>query len=228
MTSSADAECLLLRSHSVRTCAVATAVVSALLTGSVRASPPPITVKVATLNTKLGGESPWNPSEQIAALAAEQPDVVLLQEALYLQLDQYRNGISAALHDGGWSGSYARHCERGAAPTCDKYGAESVMVLTRLPIVDSDARLIWARDRTWAARGVVRVAVRAADGVVQIVSCHLPAGTTATRARLHWVAEFSQWAARLQQPQIVGGDFNDAPASRPVAAMKAVYADAWR
>src|SRR5438874_1868787 len=135
MTSSADAECLLLRSHSVRTCAVATAVVSALLTGSVRASPPPITVKVATLNTKLGGESPWNPSEQVA--------------------------------------------------------------------------------------------VRVADGVVQIVSCHLPAGPIATRARLHWVAEFSKWAAGLQQPQIVGGDFNDTPASRPVAAMKAGYADAW-
>src|SRR2546425_31846 len=139
MTSSADAECLLLRSYGVRTCAVATAVVSALLTGSVRASPPPITVKVATLNTKLRGESPWNPSEQIS----------------------------------------------------------------------------------------VRAAVRVADGVVQIVSCPLPAGTIATRARLHWVAEFSKWAAGLQQPQIVGGDFNDTPASRPVAAMKAGYADAW-
>src|SRR5437763_17187990 len=141
MTSSADAECLLLRSHSVRTCAVATDVVSALQTGSVRASPPPITVKVATLNTKLGGESPWNPSEQIAVLAAEQPDVVLLQEALYLQLDQYRNGIGAALHDGAWSGSYARHCERGAAAPCDTCGAGSVVVLSRRPVAGRDAGL---------------------------------------------------------------------------------------
>src|SRR5438128_12092501 len=111
----------------VRTCAVAVIVAVGLWTSSVWAAPTAVTakVRVVTLNTKRGGESPWNPSEQIAALAAEQPDVVLLQEALYLQLDQYRNGISAALHDGGgWSGSYARHCERGAALTCDKYGAE--------------------------------------------------------------------------------------------------------
>src|SRR5437870_12675058 len=104
-------------------------VATGLWTSTVWAVAPAVTVevKVVTLNTKRGGESPWNPSEQIAALAAEQPDVVMLQEALYLQLDQYRTGLSAAAHNGNWSGSYARHCERGAPPACEKYGAESVM-----------------------------------------------------------------------------------------------------
>jgi endonuclease/exonuclease/phosphatase family metal-dependent hydrolase len=186
------------------------------------------TVTVVTLNTKLGGESPWSPSQQIDAIVSAQPDIVMLQEALYLQLDQYTSGIRRALGTAAWSGRYARHCERGVAPTCDKYGAESVMLLTRLPIVESDARLIWAGDGTWLARGVVRVGVRLPNGrVVQAFACHLPAGQKAASARERWVHDFKREALRLPQPQIVGGDFNDSPTSRALGEMKTSYIDAW-
>ena len=53
-------------------------------------------LEVITLNTKLGGESPWNPSEQIRVIAAERPDIVMLQEVVCLQFDQYRSGIGRA------------------------------------------------------------------------------------------------------------------------------------
>ena len=56
----------------------------------------PTALQVITLKTKLGGESPWNPSEQIRVIAAERPDIVMLQEVVYLQFDQYRSGIGRA------------------------------------------------------------------------------------------------------------------------------------
>src|SRR3954451_16884113 len=94
--------------------------IGAALTSGVRGEPTTAaTLPVLTFNTKLGGESPYNPSEQIAAIAAARPDIVLLQEALYLQLDQYRNGIARALGDDGWSGRYARHCKHGTMRACD-------------------------------------------------------------------------------------------------------------
>jgi endonuclease/exonuclease/phosphatase family metal-dependent hydrolase len=187
------------------------------------------TIRVLTFNTKLGGESPWSPSEQIAAIAGARPDVVMLQEALYLQLDQYTKGIATALRDPNWSGKYARHCKHATARQCDTYGAESVMLLTRLPIVDSEARLIWAADDAWMARGVVRAAIKVGDRVVlQAFSCHLPASGKEARSRTVWVAGFRRWAATLPEPQIVGGDFNDVPASQAIAAIRRSYVDAWR
>jgi endonuclease/exonuclease/phosphatase family metal-dependent hydrolase len=189
---------------------------------------PAATITVLTLNTKLGGESPWSPSQQIAAIAAAQPDIVMLQEALYLQLDQYTRGIQSAMRTASWSGRYARHCQRGVAPACEKYGAESVMLLTRLPIVDSDAQLIWAGDDTWKARGIMRVGVRLPNGrVVQAFACHLPAGPKASSARERWVHDFKRRALALPEPQIVGGDFNDSPTSHAVGEMKTSYIDAW-
>jgi endonuclease/exonuclease/phosphatase family metal-dependent hydrolase len=204
-------------------------VVGAALTSGVRAEPVTATVKVLTFNTKLGGESPYNPSEQIAAIAAARPDVVLLQEMLYLQLDQYRSGIARALNDDRWTGRFARHCKRGTARACETLGAESVMLLTRLPIVDSEARLLPGRDTAWAARGVLRAAIRVTDRtVLEMFAVHLPAGANGSRARLAWVGGFTRWAAAQPQPQIVGGDFNDVPAARSMAALRRHYVDAWR
>lgn len=219
----------MLEYHSMtRPLALAALILGVIARATALPPPPPTTITVLTLNTKLGGESPWSPSQQIAAIAAAQPDIVMLQEALYLQLDQYTSGIDGAMRTGSWSGRYARHCQHGVASTCQKYGAESVMLLTRLPIVDSDARLIWAGDDTWQARGILRVGVRLPNGrVVQAFVCHLPAGPKAASARERWVHDFKRWGLRLPQPQIVGGDFNDSPTSRALGEMKASYIDAW-
>ena len=186
---------------------------------------PPV-LKVITLNTKLGGESPWNPSEQIRVIGAERPDIVMLQEVVYLQFDQYRTGIGRAA-GGRWSGRYARHCEAGTPPRCDKYGAESVVVLTRFPMEAADTQLIWARDTAWRARAVARIRLRLPGGAtVDAFSCHLPFGSeTAERSR--WVAAFKRSTASLARPEIVAGDFNDEPSSAPIVAMKAGYVDAW-
>jgi endonuclease/exonuclease/phosphatase family metal-dependent hydrolase len=222
-------ECRLLDYHRMaRPLALAALILGVIPRATALPPAPAGTITVLTLNTKLGGESPWSPTQQIAAIAAAQPDIVMLQEPLYLQLDQYTSGIADAMRIRSWSGRYARHCRRGVAPTCRTYGAESVMLLTRLPIVDSDARLIWAGDDTWEARGMVRVAVRLPNGrVVQAFACHLPAGPTAGSARERWVRDFKRWGLTLPQPQIVGGDFNDSPTSRALGEMKTSFIDAW-
>ena len=38
-------------------------------------------LKVLTLNTNHGGQAPWSVANQVAAIVAEVPDVVFLQEA---------------------------------------------------------------------------------------------------------------------------------------------------
>jgi len=133
-------------------------------------------LEVITLNTKLGGESPWNPSEQIRVIAAERPDIVMLQEVVYLQFDEYRSGIGQAAR-GRWSDRYARHCEAGTPPRCDTYGAERVVVLTRFPVESADSQLIWARDTAWRARSRAYVfACRAARPSTRFhVTCRLAA-----------------------------------------------------
>jgi endonuclease/exonuclease/phosphatase family metal-dependent hydrolase len=181
-----------------------------------------------TLNTRHGGEPPWSAQAQIAEIVAEAPDVVLLQEASYKQLKQYVNGINDGLQTRAWHGELSRHCRAGTPNRCTRLGDESVMVLSRLKFESSDRGLIWAPDDAWVARAVVRAAVRAEDGtIVQVFSCHLPAGDNSERARRLWVEQFVPWASRFGGPRIVGGDFNAAPGSAAVALMKRDYVDAW-
>src|SRR5215211_7351748 len=119
-----------------------------------------VALTVVTLNTKAGGEPPWNVDEQIAAIAAERPDIVFLQEAAVQQFDRYRRGLNERLHTDAWHGALARHCRRGRAPACAEYTDEAVMVLTRLASDETEARLIWAPGDYWQARGIARLALR--------------------------------------------------------------------
>ena len=73
-----------------------------------------------TFNTKHGGEPPWNTAAQIAEIVAENPDVVLLQEANSSQLEEYVNGINRGLHTTAWRGESAYHCDAGQAPDCSR------------------------------------------------------------------------------------------------------------
>ena len=182
-----------------------------------------------TLNTKHGGQAPWRTTDQIDEIVAERPDVVLLQEADMSQLDEYVNGINKGLQSTAWHGEYARHCRKGTAPDCSSPTGEAVMILSRLPFTDVEKRLIWAGDEYFVARGVLRVTVRLDSGAaVQVFACHLPASEQAGDARLRWLDDFLPWARSAAGPRLVGGDFNDDPASSPITALRRAYIDAWR
>ena len=66
-------------------------------------------LKVLTLNTNHGGQAPWSVANQVAAIVAQAPDVVFLQEAAVSQLDEYVSGINAGLSTTAWHGAAARH-----------------------------------------------------------------------------------------------------------------------
>jgi endonuclease/exonuclease/phosphatase (EEP) superfamily protein YafD len=185
-------------------------------------------LKVLTLNTSHGGQAPFSVDDQIAAIAAESPDVVLLQEAHRAQLDLYVKRLNDALGTTAWHGAAAQHCVAGDSERCTSYTEESVMVLSRAPFDETESRLVWARDAYFAARAVLRAALRLDNGtVVQLFGCHLPPLSNATDQRNAWVAEFRRWTDPMSGPRIAGGDFNDSPASSPIAAMTERYADAW-
>ena len=183
---------------------------------------------VVTLNTNHGAQAPWSVADQVAAIVTASPDVVLLQEAHRGQLDQYVAAVNAGLGSTAWHGVAAKHCVAGSAPLCTAPTEESVMVLSRLPFVETESRLIWARDDYFVARAALRAAVRLDDGsVVQVFGVHLPPLADAAAARASWVADFLRWADTRRGPTIVGGDFNDVPLSPPIAAMSQRYVDAW-
>jgi len=181
-----------------------------------------------TLNTKHGGQAPWNTAAQIAEIVAEHPDVVLLQEANSSQLEEYVNGINKGLNSTAWRGEYAYHCDTGHQPECSSRTDEAVMILTRFPIADVERRLIWAEDQYFVARGVLRVELQLEDGSsVQVFAAHLPASSEAGTARTTWVNAFLPWARSFGGPTLLGGDFNDDASSPAVAAIRREYVDAW-
>ena len=115
------------------------------------------TVTVMTYNTKHGGQktSPATTDGQIATIVAQNPDVVVLQEADMSQLSYYVNRLNAGLGTTAWHGAYARHCQAGAAPSCTSYSTETVMILTRLVTKATDSILVWAKDDYHVARATL-------------------------------------------------------------------------
>ena len=83
-------------------------------------------VKVMTYNTHHGGwgTTPSTTDRQLDAIAAQDPDVVVLQEAYSYQLTYYVNGLNSRLGTDAWHGTYARTCKAGSEPTCTRASAQ--------------------------------------------------------------------------------------------------------
>ena len=206
----------------------ASLVLPALLAGSPAVAATPI--KVMTYNTHHGGTatSPATTDSQLDTIAAQNPDVVVLQEAYSSQLAYYVNGLNARMNTTAWHGSANKTCKQGVEPTCTTYSSESVMILTRLETVAVTPRLIWAKDDYHVARATLRMAVELADGTqVNVFAAHLPALVAYASARVTWVNTFKTWAAGFDGPKVVGGDFNERPTEPAVISMTQLYNDAW-
>jgi endonuclease/exonuclease/phosphatase family metal-dependent hydrolase len=187
-------------------------------------------IKVMTYNTHHGGlaTTPATTDDQLDTIAAQNPDVVVLQEPYVSQLSYYVNGLNSRLGTNAWHGTSARHCDAGTQPTCTSYESETVMVLTRLTTLAVNSTLIWAKDDYHVARATIRMSVALADGTpVNVFVCHLPALSNAQTARVTYVAAFQTWAQSFAGPKLVGGDFNDSPGTAPIVAMTQQYSDAW-
>jgi endonuclease/exonuclease/phosphatase family metal-dependent hydrolase len=191
---------------------------------AIPASAATLAIKVLTYNTGNGNV----PSAQLDTMAAQNPDVVVLQEAGDYQLATYVDGMNKRLATTAWHGAYARHCQTGTQPTCTSYTSETVMILTRLRTVSTDKVLIWASDSYHIARGAVHMTVALSDGTqVNVFGCHLPALLAGRTARVAYVSALQAWAQKFASPRLVGGDFNDSPGTSPIVAMTQQYYDAW-
>ena len=187
-------------------------------------------IKVMTYNTHHGGtaSSPDSTDDQIDLIAAENPDVVVLQEISASKLTYYVNGLNARMNTTAWHASHARHCNAGTEPNCTTYGGEGVAVVTRLKTAAVTPRLIWAKDDYSVARAALRMSVVLADGSeVNVFACHLPALVAWRPSRVTYVNTFTAWAKSFNGPKLAGGDFNDRPESTPIIAMTQQFADAW-
>jgi endonuclease/exonuclease/phosphatase family metal-dependent hydrolase len=186
-------------------------------------------IRVMTYNTNNGTQA----DGQLDTIAAQNPDLVVLQEASYTQLVYYVAGLNARLGTSAWHGAYARHCKAGSEPTCTTVYDGSIMILTRLSTLATDSILVWAADDYVVARAALHMEVGLADGTpVNIFVCHLPAVvggsfSGAETARGKYFGLFQAWAETFGGQQLVGGDFNTHPDSTTFASMSAKFADAW-
>jgi endonuclease/exonuclease/phosphatase family metal-dependent hydrolase len=216
-----------LRSLALGALLVSTLSIGSPATASAQATQP---IKVMTYNTHHGGtaQSPASTDSQLDTIAAENPDVVILQEAYSTQLDYYVKGLNARRNTTAWHGAYNRTCSKGTEPNCTSYTSESVMILTRLETVATTPRLIWAKDSYHVARATLRMSVATADGTeVNVFAAHLPALVSYASARVTWVNTFKTWAATFAGPKVVGGDFNERPTEQAVISMTQVFNDGW-
>lgn len=188
------------------------------------------TVKVMTFNTHHGGTKTTPPTTdgEIDTIAAENPDVVVMQEAYASQLSYYVDGLNARQGTSAWHGIAAKHCKSGTQPTCTSQPGESTMIVTKLKTISSDTTLIWANDDYWVARASAHMTVAAADGTTfNVFVCHTPAMSNYAASRAKYVSAFLTWADTFAGPRFVGGDFNEGPTNASIVAMKTQFADAW-
>jgi endonuclease/exonuclease/phosphatase family metal-dependent hydrolase len=213
-----------------RLIAIAVRVLSIALPLGIAVPAAAATVKVMTYNTHHGGTKTTPPTTdgQLDAIAAQNPDVVVLQEASASQLSYYVGGLNARLGTSAWHGASAKHCKSGTQPTCTSLPGESVMILTRLTTLATDSTLIWAADDFWVARATIHMRVALADGTeLNVFVCHTPAMSGYSASRVKYVSAFQTWAQNFPGAQFVGGDFNDWPNATSITDMRQVYADAW-
>jgi endonuclease/exonuclease/phosphatase family metal-dependent hydrolase len=186
------------------------------------------TIKVMTYNTYHGGTRTGTTDGQLDTIAAQNPDVVVLQETQKSQLSYYVNGLNARMGTTKWHGAYGDNCYKGTKPTCTQYRGEGSMILTRLTTLSTQVALMWASDDYLVARASVRMLVQTSDGTqANVFVCHLPALSDAGTSRVTYVNEFVSWAASFGGIRLVGGDFNAHPGNTPIVMMEQHYTEAW-
>ena len=184
-------------------------------------------IRVMTYNNKHGSTSTIVNS-QLDTIAAQNPDVVVLQEGYSTQVNTYADGLNARMNTTAWHGSFTKHCKSGTEPNCTTYSSEGVMVLTRLKTTAVTPRLIWAKDDYFAARATLRMGVALADGTeVNVFACHLPALIAWRASRMTYVNTITTWAQSFSGPKFLGGDFNEVPSQTPILTMTQQFSDAW-
>lgn len=201
------------------------------------------TVTVMTYNTKHGGGTGYATVDQLTQVIANQsprPSVVVLQEVdSYSLVPSFVSRLNSLYNVTTWAGRYARHCNMKSGTTCTSKLSQSVVVLSLLPVLDSEERyFLYAEDYFGGGRAALRVDVQLPDAtVVHVFSIHLqpngpsPAYNNRQSSRLSSVADLKTWARNFTSPKLVGGDFNASPTASEISntttGMAQDFNDTW-
>jgi endonuclease/exonuclease/phosphatase family metal-dependent hydrolase len=107
------------------------------------------------------------------------------------------------------------------------------MILSSLPVVSTDTKMLPYADCWHSARGAVHAAIDVNGVTAQVYGVHLQTGscTDTQTGRLSAVAALESWASRSASPHIVAGDFNAVTGSPEIsdttAGMASMFADTW-
>lgn len=188
-------------------------------------------LRVMTWNIAHGD----NPDAQANFIAAQEPDVLILQEVnaggqhlTYKALLDQKTGKT-------WNVTYKESCDRhddhdpnAPNPVCVHLDGDGVAILSTLALQDTPSdTLLWGRDDWTDARRALRVKVRVGTQDVQVFGTHLAAGAAYESVRINQMNALKDWMDDFTGPRILGGDLNAVPGSAPMQILSAGYVDAW-
>jgi endonuclease/exonuclease/phosphatase family metal-dependent hydrolase len=165
----------------------------------------------------------FDPLAQAKFIAAQNPDVVALQEVQTWEEDQparYERMLEDITGDD-W--------KRQWAPVVNRAGTEGNLILTRLSVVSSSAFQMHATgdwDALYSNRSAARMTVSVGGVNVHVFSTHLDYYSTTHRTAQ--LQDLMAWTAQYGARRIVAGDFNSTPGTYWITTMLGDYNDTWR
>lgn len=217
--------------HAIGVSAVGAAVPPPPAPSPAPAPPPPPSAgsggsfRMMTWNVHHGKDTSnrLNVPAQAQHIAAQNPDVVVLQEVQTWDQDQPRMFESELERLTGvdWF--------RVWAPVQPSQWTEGNLVLTRLPVVSSTTHQMHATG-DWSAllsnRSVAQATVTVGGLPVHVFSTHLDYGNTTFRTVQ--LLELMFWLQKFSGRSVVGGDFNSTPDTYWITTMLGDFLDTWR
>lgn len=182
-------------------------------------------LRVVTWNIHHGKSKSgaYSLTAQAQLLAAQNPDVVALQEVQTWDEDQPARleQLLEQLTGVPWTRQWA--------PVVDTARTEGNVVLTRLPVVSASSRQMHATG-DWTAlysnRSAARLTVSIGGADVHLFSTHLDYYNTAHRTAQ--LQDLMAWTEQFGARRIVAGDFNSSPGQSWITTMLSEYADTWQ
>jgi endonuclease/exonuclease/phosphatase family metal-dependent hydrolase len=184
---------------------------------------PPHLLTLITYNVQHGTD----PGRQMDLIAAQRPRpaIVVLQEAHAHQESTYRVGLNVRYRVASFATRLFPHCREWNGTRCTEFGDEGVLILSMLPVLEWEGRVLPRADRFWPGRGAGRAKIRVTEQIsVNVIGAHLPTDAAARRGAMD---DLQAWAASATPPVFLGGDLNAVPGSPEIDALGSGYTDIW-
>ncbi len=184
------------------------------------------TIKVMSYNihSGIGRDRVYHLDRIIEVLAAENPDIIALQEVdrnlSRSNFDDQSRRIGEAL------GMHYQHCVNQYIEA----GEYGISTFSRFPIVNQERHDLSVRSRIFGPRGTLRTDLQLDDGTrLHVFNVHLGLRVRERRyQRQQLLSETILLDDALQDPMIVLGDFNDRPISVVHPKFRAYFRDVLR